>query len=648
MIKPGEYELWRMRMEQYIQMVDYSLWEVIENGNAPPVTKVVEGVETTIFPATAKKGTKRLELKARSTLLMGIPNEHQLKFNSIKDVKSLLQAVEKRFQKLISQLKIHGETILQEDVNQKFLKKVKGTSSSNTNTQNVAFVSSNSNNSTNGAVNTAHGVTTASTKANIVNSSNIKNLSDAVIYAFLASQPSSPQLVNEDLEQIHPDDLEKIDLKWQIAMVTMRARRFLKKTGNKLTVNGEYELWRTRIEQYIHMVDYSLWEVIENGGYNLSDQAEDGPKYALMAYSFTSSNSEKSTDSICSSSCAENVKILKEQNEQLLKDLRTSKINAITYKTGNFMPPKPDLTFPDLEEPIVSEPTVKKPEVETSEAKASAEKPKDERKNFGNQSNGNAGTKACDDACKAKMETVPEKDYILLPLWTADPPFSHSSKNSQDDAFQPSSDSGKKVDKVPRQDSEEITELEDISTFKFLNEDADDGAEVDMNNLDTAIQVDEVPRQDSEGIDQKKLDDINSTNNVNDAGTNGVNAVGVNSSNELPFNSEMPELEDISTFNFSNEDEDDGEEADMNNLNISIQVSPTPTTRIHKDHPFDHMIDDVQSVIQTRHMSKNLEEHRTQEGNSCFKRSKLDRSYAGRASTIQITRSLDFGGFTKW
>nr|GEV74071.1 hypothetical protein [Tanacetum cinerariifolium] len=266
----------------------------------------------------------------------------------------------------------------------------------------------------------------------------------------------------------------------------------------------------------------------------------------------------------------------------------------------------------------------------------------------GNQSNGNAGTKACDDACKAKMETVPEKDYILLPLWTADPPFSHSSKNSQDDAFQPSSDSGKKVDKVPRQDSEEITELEDISTFKFLNEDADDGAEVDMNNLDTAIQVDEVPRQDSEGIDQKKLDDINSTNNVNDAGTNGVNAVGVNSSNELPFNSEMPELEDISTFNFSNEDEDDGEEADMNNLNISIQVSPTPTTRIHKDHPFDHMIDDVQSVIQTRHMSKNLEEHRTQEGNSCFKRSKLDRSYAGRASTIQITRSLDFGGFTKW
>ncbi|GKE14723.1 hypothetical protein Tco_1422300 [Tanacetum coccineum] len=69
-----------------------------ENGNAPPITKVVEGVETTIAPTTAKeKAQRRLELKARSTLWKGIPNEHQLKFNSIKDAKSLLQAIEKRF-----------------------------------------------------------------------------------------------------------------------------------------------------------------------------------------------------------------------------------------------------------------------------------------------------------------------------------------------------------------------------------------------------------------------------------------------------------------------------------------------------------------------------------------------------------------------
>ncbi|GJW98043.1 hypothetical protein Tco_0179851 [Tanacetum coccineum] len=71
---------------------------VIKDGNAPPITKVLEGVETTIAPTIAEEKTqRRLELKARRTLLMGIPNEHQLKFNSIKDAKSLLLAIEKRF-----------------------------------------------------------------------------------------------------------------------------------------------------------------------------------------------------------------------------------------------------------------------------------------------------------------------------------------------------------------------------------------------------------------------------------------------------------------------------------------------------------------------------------------------------------------------
>ncbi|GJZ27925.1 plastid delta12-fatty acid acetylenase [Tanacetum coccineum] len=115
---------------------------------------------------------------------------------------------------------------------------VKGTSSSSTNTQNVAFVSSNSTSSTNGAVNTTHGATTTSTQATAVNSTTIDNLSDAVIRAFFASQPNSPQLDNEDLQQIHPNDLEDIDLRWQMDMLTIRARRFLKNTRRKLSVNG--------------------------------------------------------------------------------------------------------------------------------------------------------------------------------------------------------------------------------------------------------------------------------------------------------------------------------------------------------------------------------------------------------------------------
>ncbi|GKB31608.1 hypothetical protein Tco_0871009 [Tanacetum coccineum] len=179
--------------------------EVIENGNAPLITKVVEGVETAIAPTTAEeKAQRRLELKARSTLLMGIPNEHQLKFKSIKDANSLLQAVERRF----------------------------GGNAATKKTQRNLL------NSTNGAVNTAHGVTTASTQATVVNSLTIDNLSDAVICAFFASQPNSPQLDNEDLQQINPGDLEEMDLRWQMAMLTIRARRCLKNIRRKFSVNS--------------------------------------------------------------------------------------------------------------------------------------------------------------------------------------------------------------------------------------------------------------------------------------------------------------------------------------------------------------------------------------------------------------------------
>nr|GFC61766.1 hypothetical protein [Tanacetum cinerariifolium] len=115
---------------------------------------------------------------------------------------------------------------------------VKGTSSSNLNIQNVAFVSSNNNSSTNGGVNIAHDVTTTSTQATAINSTIIDNLSDPVICFFFASQPNSPHLDNKYLQQIHPDDLEEIDLRWQMAILTMMAKRFLKNTRRKFSMNG--------------------------------------------------------------------------------------------------------------------------------------------------------------------------------------------------------------------------------------------------------------------------------------------------------------------------------------------------------------------------------------------------------------------------
>ncbi|GKD66398.1 hypothetical protein Tco_1308506 [Tanacetum coccineum] len=98
MFKLGEYEIWRVRIEQYIKMTDYALWEVIKNGVTLPKTKIMERVMTEMpITTTEEKAQRRLEVKARSTLMIGIPNEHQLKFNSIKDAKKLLEAVEKRF-----------------------------------------------------------------------------------------------------------------------------------------------------------------------------------------------------------------------------------------------------------------------------------------------------------------------------------------------------------------------------------------------------------------------------------------------------------------------------------------------------------------------------------------------------------------------
>ncbi|GKD55417.1 hypothetical protein Tco_1288804, partial [Tanacetum coccineum] len=159
MHKPGEYEIWRMRIEQYIQMIDYALWEVIKNGATLPKTTIVEGVVRVMpITTTKEKAQRRVEVKAKITLMMGIPNEHELKFNSIKDAKKLLDAIEKRFggnattrktqrnllkqqyenftasslemldqtldrlQKLVSQLELLDEKHSQEDVNKKLLR----------------------------------------------------------------------------------------------------------------------------------------------------------------------------------------------------------------------------------------------------------------------------------------------------------------------------------------------------------------------------------------------------------------------------------------------------------------------------------------------------------------------------------------------
>nr|GEW84395.1 hypothetical protein [Tanacetum cinerariifolium] len=153
-LNPNEFDLWKMRIEPYFLMTNYSLWEVILNGDSPIPTRVIDGVVQPVAPTTAEQRlASKNELQAQGTLLMALPDKHQLKFNIHKDVKTLMEAIEKRFggnketkkvqktllkqqyenftssssesldqihdrlQKLISQLEILGETLSQEDIN---------------------------------------------------------------------------------------------------------------------------------------------------------------------------------------------------------------------------------------------------------------------------------------------------------------------------------------------------------------------------------------------------------------------------------------------------------------------------------------------------------------------------------------------------
>nr|GEZ99967.1 retrovirus-related Pol polyprotein from transposon TNT 1-94 [Tanacetum cinerariifolium] len=198
---------------------------------------------------------------------MALPDKHQLKFNSHKDAKSLMEAIEKRFggntetkkaqktllkqqfenfsgssfegldqihdklQKLVSQLEIHRTDLEDKSLDDLFnsLKiyesEVKHSSSLGTESPNLAFVSSTPADSTNDSVSAAVNIFAVGTKLSASTLPNVDSLSNAVIYSFFASQSSSPQLNNENLKQIDADDLEEMDLKWQMAMLTMRARK---------------------------------------------------------------------------------------------------------------------------------------------------------------------------------------------------------------------------------------------------------------------------------------------------------------------------------------------------------------------------------------------------------------------------------------
>ncbi|GJZ27445.1 putative ribonuclease H-like domain-containing protein [Tanacetum coccineum] len=198
-----------------------------------------------------------------------------------------------------------------------------------------------------------------------------------------------------------------------------------------------------------------------------------------------------------------------------------------------------------------------------------------------------------------EMEGI-EREFIVARTpqqnGPADPLFSQNSKESRDVGFKPSGEEEKKDAEDPGNESRNPTEGKDSEVPSTeeprINQEKDDYINI-TNNINIAS-------------------DGNSTNNVNvvsstvNATVIKVNAIDPNTSIKLPNDPNMPKLEDIV---YSDDDEDIGAEADMNNLDAFMPVSPIPTTKIHKYHPVDQIIGDLNLAPQKRRMTKNLKEH---------------------------------------
>ncbi|GJZ17169.1 ribonuclease H-like domain-containing protein [Tanacetum coccineum] len=541
MLNPGEFELWKMRIEQYFLMTDYALWEVIVNGDSYPPTTAEE------------KLARKNELKARGTLLMALHNEHQLKFNTYKCAKTLMEAIEKRFggnkeskktqkillkqqyenfngsssegldqtyyrlQKLISQLEILGETISQEDMNLKFLRslpsewkthtliwrnkpnldtlsmdglynnlkiyktKVKGSSSINQNSQNVAFVSSNNS----GSSNQAYGS----------NSVNTYSMSDAV--------PETIGFNNSKVEcynchkkghfarecRAPRENRNREPVRRNVIVETTETKSLVAQDGigeAKTSVSKPKSVGEPLIEDWIS----------DSEDENETEFKSKQRKPSFAKIEFVKSNKHVKTS-------RESVK--KVENKKQAKYPRKS-IQSPRGNGPNWLFDIDALTISKNYKPVVT----------------------------WNQTNGNACTKENFDAGQDGKKIVPDQKYILLP-----------------------SGGGK------------------------------DGIE-HPENEDRRCQIQRTPR-----VNQEQDANVNSTNNINTVSPT-VNVADIEN-NVVDENivygcfddPNMPNLEEIV---YSDDDEEVGAKADINNLATTVPVSPIPTTRVYKDHPLEQII----------------------------------------------------------
>ncbi|GJZ43486.1 ribonuclease H-like domain-containing protein [Tanacetum coccineum] len=394
-LKKGEYDIWAMKMEHYLAHTDYPIWEVIQNGNGPvSITTDTQGQIKVLPPRTAEEILAReRERKARTTLLMALPEDHLAKFHKMTDAKEMWDAIKSRFGGNDESKKMQKCTT--EDANQKFLRSlpsawsqvslimrtkqgvdslsfddlynnlrvfendVKGSTASSSSTQNVAFVSENTNNTND--VSTAYSVSNPSGQSS--------QYEQTLSYSLLANQSSCLQMDHEDLEQLDEYDLEEMDLKWQVAMISMRMKKFYKKTGRKLQFDAKEPVGfdKTKVECYnCHKTGHfdrecrikgnqdscrrDAWNsgnkdesrtgkkedskalvTIDGEGVDWTSHSEEDEDYALMACNSSESDTEVTS---CSNECKESYAKLKKLYDAQREQLSDASIEIKAYTQG--------------------------------------------------------------------------------------------------------------------------------------------------------------------------------------------------------------------------------------------------------------------------------------------------------------------------
>ncbi|GJT50875.1 ribonuclease H-like domain-containing protein [Tanacetum coccineum] len=330
-LKKGEYDIWAMKIEHYLAHTDYPIWEVIQNGNGPvSVTLDTTGQVKILPPKTAEEMVLReRERKARTTLLMAIPEDHLAKFHKMTDAKDMWNAIKsrfggndeskkmqkyilkqqfegftvsnsdgihkgyERFQSLLSQLEIHGAGVSTEDANQKFLRSLPSAwLQVSLIMRNKPGMDSLSFDDFTNEVSNAYGVSHSSDHC-------LKHEQPSTSsYSLLASQSSCPQLDHEDLDQVDEYDLEEMDLKWQVAMISMRINKFQKKTGRKLQFDAKEPVEGRRTGNRDESITGKKEEsralvTIDGECVDWTTHSEDDDNYAFMANNGTGADTQE-------------------------------------------------------------------------------------------------------------------------------------------------------------------------------------------------------------------------------------------------------------------------------------------------------------------------------------------------------------------